>query len=180
MGVAQMAPPLLPVTPGSGFRDGPSNPVGFDSRLRGLIYHIGQIDFRRDSAGVPYFDPTNLSGYTGTSTFTPSQFASVDDETLASISLADYLERGDVANYPGLFSLWTTFGGSGAHPWGELHDQRQHAELVAKLTAAGLTFGQNLYQAGLLANSNYPNPPSGATLALYQQLEAFLASRLGL
>jgi hypothetical protein len=182
--LAALAPPLL----GSGnqrtFLEGTREPGTHDSLLKFLLFHIGQIDWRRPG-GVQTFGTSGYSGYFGTGLSDPAMQPSLDaypEELLESGSPLAYLERGvpapaEVAHLPGVCTIWTPQGNH-VKPYDNLHDSAQQGTLDAALAACSIP-RQSLTLSGQgLNNPNYPGAPSGSVLTRYQLLETFMAQRL--
>lgn len=181
--LAMLAPPLIGTGNQRVFLKAAERPGTWDSQVRGVLYHIGQIDWRK-SGGIDIIHAYNAHGWLGTRYDTTADFGAVPDSTRAMISLMAYIERGETQNYRGMFVLW---GERGDHtiPYGDpniagsdVHDSDQYTTLTAALAAKNLPHGKLFYSGSGLGNANYPSAPPHTQQVYYQSIYDWMVGRL--
>ncbi len=182
-GLAHMKPVLRGYGERTVWAEGSMRSGAYDSSVAGMVYEQGQIDCR-NIAGTDYLRFDHCSGWVGTRYDNASEWNAVPAEVKKAMSLKAYFEDGEIDSYPGFYVLYPS-GGSHTKPLSNPHDSIQHTELVAAMQAAGLTegtgpgtYGQKLYTPGDLENTNWPGDPSGAVLAKYQDVAAWMLAQI--
>lgn len=189
MGHAALFPPIGGPGRRSVLRQGALNTNTHDSTLRGLMFEVGQVDARR-TAGVDYLSFENYHGWVGTRYDNSGEWAALSEDVRRALSIRAYFEAGELDGYTGWF-VHNVVQGNHVHPFTNPHDSQQHADLVASMQAGGLVegnglpaegaprrYGQLLRNAGTLDNPNWPSDPPAGALALYQQIEAWMAGQI--
>lgn len=175
LGLSQLAPPLGGGNRRLVWRDGTNLSANYDSTLRGLMFHLGQIDCRV-VGGTSYLAYNNCAGWFGTRYNNSAEFDALPAEVRAMASARAYIEAGETDGYRRWFLAYVTGLGTGVKPLADPHDVVQLTDMATALTAKGLTFGSQSRAASGWTNANWPNAPSAGVLALYQAFETFLAA----
>jgi hypothetical protein len=173
---SQLAPPLV----GSGnqltWTERTRDPWTHSSRLKGLVFHIGQID-ARVIGGQNYISHEHYAGWFGTSPFNSDSLDAVPTDIREAASIRRYFERGDLQYYPGFMAVWSEQGDH-VQPFSNPHDSQQFYDLLEAAAAAGITMDSQLYIPGAYANTQWPAGPNHSALVVYQECESWMASRL--
>lgn len=183
MSLAMMAPPIVGNGNSRTWLREYRHPQTFDSQLRGVIYHIGQVDCRK-TGGVDYIHSYNMAGWFGTRTDSTSETDALPTQVREMASLLSYLERGDTANYRGLFVMWGERGdhvkpyGNPSLPGSDVHDSQQFYDLCAALDNRGLPYGKLFYAGNGLTNINYPSAPPHTQTVYYQTIYNWMVGQL--
>lgn len=175
LALSQMAPPLEATGRRTVWKEREGSPSTHSSKLRGLVFCQGQIDFRKISA-VDYISYVFLAGWHGTSITSSTEADGLADTLRDQISLRAYLAAGEVDGFPGIYSSYQEQGGH-VKPY-NAHDSSQHADLLAAMTAAGVESAGTTYPLNSLINSLWPAGPGATELAIYQTHEAWMAGRI--
>lgn len=177
LGLSQLAPPLGGGNRRSVWRDGTNLSKSYDSTLRGLLYHQGQIDCRK-IGGVDYLAYQHCAAWFGTRYNDSGEFNNLPDAVRAMASARAYIEAGETGGYRGWFLAYVSGVGAGTHPLADPHDTVQAADLETALVAKGLTYAKQVRSADSWRNTNWPNNPGAPELALYNAADTFLAARI--
>lgn len=172
--LTQLVPPIGGPGRRSVWRRGTFEPDTHDSTVRAVLFAQGQIDCRK-IAGVDYMNFANFGGWFGTRTDNSAEFDALPDSVRAMASIRAYLEANELDGAVPTF-VANVVQGDHNHPFTNPHDSAQHADLTAALSAAGVTYGEQLRNAGEWENTNWPNDPPAPVLARYQAVEAFLST----
>lgn len=189
MGMAALAPPRGGSGRRSIWRDGLLRTGTHDSTLRGIIFEGGQVDARR-TAGVDYLRFDHYSGWIGTRYDNAVEWNAIPEDVRRALSIRAYFEANELDGYTGWF-VHSVEQGTHVHPFDNPHDSQQHLDLIASMQSAGLVegnglpaygqprrYGQMLRVAGTFNNPNWPSAPPAPVLALYQQLETWMAGQI--
>lgn len=189
LSLSQLYPPMGGAGRRSVARAAARRPLTHDSTLRGVVMSQAQVDCRNIS-GTDYLLYSNMTGWAGTNIADGgAEWNAVASKTKDSWSIRKFFEAGDLDSYPGFF-VGNVVQGNHVKPYANPHDSEQHTELIAAMTAAGLTegtgrtsYGQQLRNGGDWDNSaanggNWPNGPSGAVLASMQVVETWMAAQV--
>ncbi len=181
MGLASVYPPMR----GSGGDDNTQRGVfsagTHDSTLRGMIYHLGQIDVRFGTDVAPasdYMSYFNMAGWWGIRDDDPAEFNALPASVRAQASLRAFIQSGDTRFYRKMFTMYqhTTFAG---YPLTNSHDSQQRLDLNAALDAAKLPYDTAEYNAtdfDVTYPFTGPVDPSSTVGKNYQKLYDFLVS----
>ena len=181
MGLAGVYPPLRGSGGDSTTQRGVYRGGTHDSTLRGMIYHIGQVDIRHGTDVAPvddYLQYFNMAGWFGTRDDASGEFDNLSTQIKNASSLRAFVQNGDTRFYKPMYTLYQELGAH-TYPLANSHDSQQRTDLNNALTAAGLPYQTRLYQSGDF-DATYPftGPvdPSSAVGQMYQSLYDFLVS----
>jgi hypothetical protein len=173
MMLTQLFPALRGTSQGRTFSTSAYRAHSFDSSLAFLIFNAGQPDIRKIST-VDQIHYSNLAGYFGTSSTSSTEWDLIPNPTRESLSCLAYFANGDVPFCPPTAVLYNVQG-THAVPYGDpggnndIHDSKQGTDLVAALTAAGIS-NLNMQYAVTDAATGWQNGTAGKAVnctALY-------------
>ena len=138
---------------------------GFDSRVRGVLNDMGQIDCR-NLGGVDQLTFQFLQGWMGTRTDVSTEWDALDPAIKASISPLAYIQNGDTQYYRPFMQFYTQSNPPHTKPYTNLHDSDQLATMNAALEARGLAYRSVLWNGELMYHTPGSATPDSEALSL--------------
>jgi pimeloyl-ACP methyl ester carboxylesterase len=137
-GLSQIIPPVTSEGDTTMLADSLYSCAGFDSRVKGVIYHDGQID-ARSIGGTDYIDASIFPAWFGASYADDTEFDALPSHVRSAASLRAYIEAGDTKYWVPHLIVYNTTLGAHSYPLANAHDGVQLRDLSVACRSKGLS-----------------------------------------